>query len=627
MALFHQKEGGEFLEETLSILLSPGTPLQLQDLILKTFSRRPTPAVLGTMLAYLKRPPPLKLFHQALECIRPFPSFEVEASLHSLKRDASPPYQELIAQVLKSFYRKQELRYFRILLGERRDKLLWEESWEYFIGHPDPALALHLLPLLVEEEENVREKALELISRIPDPPVEVTEFLSRLIKTLFSRGGESRFLGRILYVFSLSSYPHRVGAAEKFLKNLEEEIGEIFLPFRHSAYLPLRRAFYRPLYEEYYRRGGEEEKTLVIKHIPVPLEEWAKDLLRQALKERTLPLAREAWRRILEERLVGEYLEEALVCPGEMKKELLSVASELASPLPLDLVRSFLLQEGDEVVEKTVLYLRESRTPWPLEFLQTVLFSNLSLQRRRSLFPLIFREGNQERLVEFLKRVVQRRKEGVLRGIEGVWVGGVARLIREGELDDRSLNSLVDPLMLLFEEAEEEPLVVQILLALRELRADEATLEFLLQELKDKQLQELKRRGESSSLGVLLHQTQREIEKKQLLLRSSAQVKERLDRLSHEIPRKKEALGELYRWLLEKPDPLLLKEAKGKVGEALLGEIAKPFQSRERKKMVLELVSLLGLTEAVPLLKTFALTSTPDLKDLLIKTLTQLEEK
>ena len=240
---------------------------------------------------------------------------------------------------------------------------------------------------------------------------------------------------------------------------------------------------------------------------------------------------------------------------------------------------------------------------------------------------MIFREGNQERLVEFLKRVVQRRKEGVLRGIEGVWVGGVARLIREGELDDRSLNSLVDPLMLLFEEAEEEPLVVQILLALRELRADEATLEFLLQELKDKQLQELKRRGESSSLGVLLHQTQREIEKKQLLLRSSAQVKERLDRLSHEIPRKKEALGELYRWLLEKPDPLLLKEAKGKVGEALLGEIAKPFQSRERKKMVLELVSLLGLTEAVPLLKTFALTSTPDLKDLLIKTLTQLEEK
>ena len=102
--------------------------------------------------------------------------------------------------------------------------------------------------------------------------------------------------------------------------------------------------------------------------------------------------------------------------------------------------------------------------------------------------------------MEFLKRVVQRRKEGVLRGIEGVWVGGVARLIREGELDDRSLNSLVDPLMLLFEEAEEEPLVVQILLALRELRADEATLEFLLQELKDKQLQELKRRGESSSL-------------------------------------------------------------------------------------------------------------------------------
>ena len=58
------ERGWEFLEETLSILLSRERPFSS-----KTYTK-PSAVVLllrsGNVLAYLKRPPPLKLFHQAL---------------------------------------------------------------------------------------------------------------------------------------------------------------------------------------------------------------------------------------------------------------------------------------------------------------------------------------------------------------------------------------------------------------------------------------------------------------------------------------------------------------------------------------------------------------------------------
>ncbi len=617
-------------EDISEILLFENTPLYLKELLLLVIKNSGDPFYLKSLKEFFKRCKNKRLRQIAINSFSGIKNYNSEKFLFELKKDSGKEFAKDFTHALGILYKNKNIRMLRVLLSERRDRVLFIKAADYFRENPDPEIVKFIIPLILEEREDIRDEILSVLTKINFIDEKSFLFFKEAVKKLMFKGAERSYLKKLVYTLSLISVNSKRKDLIDFYNQLEENFGDVFTPLKPYAFIPFKDSKNRLFYENLILEGELEDKIIALKNLPEKEEEWINWLLKNIIKTRNIQLTKEAFKKILTIGNADIFTEEIINLPSKLKYIFVSIAIEKGKTIPSKLIEYFMEEEDEKIVGKLLEYMFVRGGKEAENFYKGIIKKNFKNEiKREAIKYLTIIAQNKAELITYFKEFVfseaSQRREPLYLYI----VNSLKKIAKDQKVAKRK-KELINLLFTIFEKTFNEQTLVSIISAVREfVFCSENELVFVKSEFSDKKKELLNLKEDISSLIRFMAEVEREVEKKVAICKKRKTVREKFSEELLSLKENKERIINISKILSEFPDIITQRE-KEFLKRYCISEIKKPFNKRANKIAMLEIMVSLKIEEAKETLFELYKQNIPELKNSLKNTLIKLgfpEEK
>ncbi len=618
------KHSNSLKREVAHLLLHSGTPLYLKELLLLTIKELKDQFFFKYLKKFIIETDNKQLYLISINTISNMISYETESFLLNLKKQNTGKNRSLIQQSLNNIYKNKNIRMLRVLLSEREDKVLFYKACEYFEENPDKKIIPCVLPLILEENEEIREAALQIIIKTGLCDEKIFEFIKKTIEKLIDKNIGIEYKSRLVYSLSFLCCKDKERELLSFYEQMKTRYDEIFSLMEPYAYLPFQKERYKNYYIRIFSSESNDNKFLTLKHLPESKEEWVVQILKDAFKTMTPLLVKQAFFKIYYNNIEDDFIRELKNLPTGLKKDIIDTAIKQKILIQKELLDYFFEEENDEIILSLTEYLKKVDYPNTGKIIEKLLFGNLSSEFKREALKIYYKGENTDNIITLLNKLMEKRGKGSLKGVIITVITIMRKLLSEKSLSEKQKNTILDLLLILFEDIFEEQALILILITLKEFPlSSKQQKKLIIGELKDKQKLLLNLSKDMTDIIRMIKDVEKEMEKRYKNLEFKKTLREELILTINKLKTDKNIIFKV-REILRKDSSILKQREKEFIKKYLLNEMKNPFQKRETRVVLLDLITLLNITEAKPLLMELYNQSIPDLKISIKNTLVKL---
>lgn len=620
------KDSGTLKKEISDLLLLEETPLYLKELLLLTIKESGDTFYLATLSEFLKRCKNKRLKQIAVHSFSGMKDYKTEKILFELKKQVHKDMEKDLNHVLGILYKEKNIRMLRVLLSERKDKVLFMKAADFFKNNPEKRIIPYIIPLILEKEREIREEILSIMLCINYIDERSFSFFTETLKKLFYKGVERDYLKKLIYTLSFISNSTKREKLISFYKELEDTFGDIFQLLKPYAFLPFKDSRYRLFYEKMLFEGDKEERFLIVKNLPEQKEDWINKILREMLLTRNIDLTKEVFKKLFRIGAVEEFSEEIEKLPPKIKLQFVETAVEMDGSIPFSLVNYFFEEENEEIIGKLLEYLFIRGDSKSKEFFEGIITKNFKTElKREAIKYLTILSQDKESLIKFYKEVVFKEGEEKREEIYFYIVNALKKIVREDKEAKLGLKKdIINLFFTIFEKSVSERTLVAIISSVRELPfCNEKEFYFVKEEFQDKKKQLLGVKEDMSPLLKFMSEVEKEIEKQIAICKKKEVARKNFASELLKLKERKETIINISRLITEFPD-LPTEREREFLKKYCLSEIKNPFNRRANKIAMLEIINSLKIKEAIGELLDLYKQNPPDLKNSLKTVLLEL---
>ncbi len=619
-------QSSDKLKKEIGYLLNfKDTPLYLKELLISTIKQNRNFIFFKYLKKFILETDNNQLYQMAIDSISKIISYETEIFLLSLKQKSLRKSQPIIQQSLNNIYKFDNIRMLRVLLSERDDRVLFYKGYEYFVKNPDQKIIPYILPLLLDQDKEIRESIVQILIKTGFCNTKVFNFISNTIEKIMDKNIDMGYKKKLIYLLSYLCSKNEREKFLIFLDNIKKKYGDIFIVMEPFAYIPLEKKRYKNYYIGLFSSESNDNKYLVLKHLPIVKEKWVIDILRAAFNTRVPLLVKQAFWKMHQIKIENMFFEDMKKLPFLLKKEIISFSSEKGILMDKELVKYLFEEEKDELGIMLIQYLKKVNYPNVASIIEKMFFCNFSTEFKKEALKLYTKGETEDKIINLLKKLIDTRGRGSLKEIEIVVITIIKKLLLKNNLKEENKELLLDFLLIIFEETLEEQILVLILLCLKEFPlSSQKQYKLIVEELKDKQKVLLNIHKDMTNILKMIKEAEKELNKKNKFLELRKELRKEFLISLRQLRNNKNAILKI-RDILRKDSAVIEIKEEEFLKQYILNEIMNPFQNRGRRVAMLDLIVILNIKEAKELLIELFNQSIPDLKISIKNTLIQLQ--
>jgi hypothetical protein len=618
------KHSVQLKKEVSHLLNYSETPLYLKELLILTIKELKDKLFFKYLKKFILETKNKQLYLISIDTISKIVSYETETFLRDLKEKSSGKNRALIQQSLNNIYKNKNIRMLRVLLSERDDKVLFYKAYEYFEQNPDKKIIPYILPLIIEDNKEIRESALQIIIKTGFCDKKIFEFIKKTIEKLIDKNIDIEYKNKLVYSLSFLCCKEKKGELLSFYNNMKIRYDEIFSLMEPFAYIPFQEKKYKNFYIRLFSSESNDNKFLALKHLPKGSEEWIIEILKKSFKTRVPSLVQQTFLKIHNNNIEELFIQEMKDLPARLKKDIINIASIQKILIKKELLDYYFEEESDELILSLTEYLKKVDYPNAGEIIEKLFFGNLSSEFKKEALKIYLKVENTDNIIALINKLVENRAKGYLKSLIITIITIIRKLFSEKILSEKQKNILLDSLLILFEETFEENALVLTLITLKEFPLfSKQQKQLIVGELKDKQKLLLNLSKDMTDIIKMIKDVEKEIEKKDKKLELKKSLREDFLFTLNQLKTEKKAIFKI-REILRKDNSFLKQREREFLKKYILNEIKNPFQKRETRIVLLDLIVLLNVSEAKFFLMELYKQSIPDLKISIKNTLIKL---
>ncbi len=586
------------LKDDLStILLEKSSPLYLKELILTIIKKSGDSSFLNILQKFINQCSNKRLKQIAINSLSGIKDYKTERILFELKASLGEELKKDIENSLNILYGDKKIRMLRSILSERKDRVLFVKAVDYFKKNRDKEILKYILPLIIEEDELIRNEIISLLLTFDDIDKKSFKFLSVIIKKLFFKGINFSYLKKIIYLLSSLSVKNKKSELIKFYKELEKEAGDNFEPLKPYAFVPFREKKYKSFYITLFEAGNSEEKLITLKNLPEEKDAWVKDILKEAIESRNIQYSEEAFKKILKIGYVNDFYEEIVKLPLQLKLTFLKIALKNNHTMPHSLIEKLVEEEDESIIELLLEYMFLKGGEKAETFFKGIIKKNFKIEIKKDAIKYLTKSSkDRTSLLNFYKELIFSHIKGKDEKLYLYIVSSLKTILKNEDIENIR-KTYINLIFTIFEKSLSEQLLLSILSTLQDFPfKNDKELNFVREEFLDKKKELLNIKEDMSPILRYMSDVEKKIEKRVSLNKKREKVRESFLKELLSLRENKERIINISNILKEYPE-LPSEKEKSFLKEYCKSEIINPFNKRIIKISLLEIISTLNFED------------------------------